>query len=417
MMKSMKETPFADALDHCLDAVISGEKSIDQVVSDYPQFSEELRGELEAALWLDQRRSAVAPRPNFLQSNRNYILDQIRAQSSNPAPQSTASSHWKLVARFAFVFLLAIAMIFSTARIAAASESALPGDRLYPVKLSVENLRLAVTLDVEQEIISRLAYANDRIEEAQTRVDQGQADKLKPALKNYQGHIQQVASLLDDLQNSKPDRARALGAEFEAAKSEHARRLSAMRASVPPDVAGLIDEIEAGLQPEGEEIGAPSSTPTPTVTLTTTPTQTSQPTEEQATPVSQTPPDQSAIEGTPPLVDKDGNPQDDRDGDPDDGDAGVGNDEDNEGNPQDDRDGDPDDGNAGIGDDDGGGNPQDNQDDDIPDDPAPPDDPGLPDDPGPPDDGNPQDGRDGIPDGNAGKGDNKDNKDKNNKNK
>ena len=116
-MKSMKESSFTDALDRCLDAVLSGEKSIVQAVSAYPQFAEQLRSELEAALWLDQRRAAVAPRPNFLQSNRNYILDQIRAQNANPAPQRAARSPWKLAIRFAFVFLLAVLMIFSTARI------------------------------------------------------------------------------------------------------------------------------------------------------------------------------------------------------------------------------------------------------------------------------------------------------------
>ena len=358
----MKKTSFADALDRCLDAVLSGEKTVDQAVSAYPQFAEELRGELEAALWLDQRRAAVAPRPNFLQSNRTYLLDQIRAQNASPAPQKAARSPWKLVPRFAFVFLLAVVMIFSTARIAAASESALPGDGLYPVKLAMENLRLAVTVDWEKEIALRMKHAQSRIDEAETRLDQGRGEELTPALENYQGHIQQVKSLLQDLQDSKPDRARVLKADFEHAKEEHALRLAAMRDSVPPDIASLIEAIEADLQSEDEDVGALSPTPTPTITLTQPASQIPQPTDEQTPVISQTPTDQNDPQGVHPLLDKDGDIGAGEDS-WDDDDQDQGDDQGQDGNPQDDRDGDPDDGNAGIGDDgDGGGNPQDDQD-------------------------------------------------------
>ena len=71
---------FEQILDICLEQIQSGQKSLDSALAQYPGIAAELRPRLEAALWLDGRKSSLDPRPGFVAASRNRLLSQIKSE-------------------------------------------------------------------------------------------------------------------------------------------------------------------------------------------------------------------------------------------------------------------------------------------------------------------------------------------------
>ena len=60
-------------LDSCLDLIASGSTTVEAVLDKYPQYSEQLRPPLEAAMWLQSRKEVFNPRPGFVQLSQRQI--------------------------------------------------------------------------------------------------------------------------------------------------------------------------------------------------------------------------------------------------------------------------------------------------------------------------------------------------------
>jgi hypothetical protein len=80
-------------------------------------------------------------------------------------------------------FLLVVILLVGGANVAAAA--ALPGNWLYPLKLAQETARVWIVPDESERLRLRLAWADRRLEEAQTRLDQGRSHDTQQALQGY----------------------------------------------------------------------------------------------------------------------------------------------------------------------------------------------------------------------------------------
>ncbi len=85
-------------------------------------------------------------------------------------------------------WLLAITLIISILTgggVVTASAEALPGDALYPVKVSLEAAQLMLTFDEGNQVQLRLQFAERRLGEMQALAEQGRYDEIPQALAGF----------------------------------------------------------------------------------------------------------------------------------------------------------------------------------------------------------------------------------------
>ncbi len=114
------------------------------------------------------------------------------------------------------VFVLLFTGWFSAVN---ASYQALPGERLYPVKLSMERVRLAIALTPEQNTELQIEFANRRLEEmvtlsASTRSDRVQAIQL--AVSKFK---QNVVNIKEEMGGENAELAKVVGRKTEVYKT------------------------------------------------------------------------------------------------------------------------------------------------------------------------------------------------------
>lgn len=138
-------------LDECVARLASGEATLGDCLTRYPEHADELRRLLTAATWLEVGRE-VRPAPIFKARARAQLLAHMKAK-----PRKQNSGIWAALLSFRFypalsrslnvaVGLAAILILFlSTGTVLA--QSALPGESLYEWKLTSEQLLRTVHPD------------------------------------------------------------------------------------------------------------------------------------------------------------------------------------------------------------------------------------------------------------------------------
>jgi hypothetical protein len=175
-MKSDPDRNFEDVLDECL-ARLNGGETLDAVLDEHAELAVELRPLLGMAAAL---RAAPVPRPRAaaVAAGKQKVLAAFAAQVT---PVDARNRRQRLRARLApasvgnaprwrYAFGTVLALILATSGAVAASSSSLPGDALYPVKQSVENLRLALAAGAESREALEQHFDEQRLLEVQSLV-------------------------------------------------------------------------------------------------------------------------------------------------------------------------------------------------------------------------------------------------------
>jgi hypothetical protein len=144
-----------EIFDECLLQLQNG-VPLEKVLSSHPEQATDLRPLLEIAQRLS--KAAGAPPTSTQQRSRAGFLEKASRMSFRKKV-----SIWRRTSlRLAGAVMLALVLVFSGIwGVTQTSASSLPGDRLYPVKRSVENVRLrfapsdAIRLNLEQEFDQR----------------------------------------------------------------------------------------------------------------------------------------------------------------------------------------------------------------------------------------------------------------------
>jgi len=299
---------FARILEVCLDRLQSGEATLETILVEHPDLAPELRPLLEVAAWLRAKQTALAPRPEFISSSWGNLVARMRQEQSamDGAPSLITSRgsferlrRWllavnqplnrRLALQFVMVLVLLLGLIAGGAGTAVASQQALPGEVLYPVKISLEQVELFLSADESNDIHLHLQFAQLRSAEMQKLVDLNRYLYLRDTLSNYQYHVHQAIRLVGVLASKDPEKAIALAPEVHRIVVSQPAILKNLAESVPERVfpgltaavqvaAGWVQTMDSLLQDLGIEItptpkaeGAVTSTPTGTTTPTSLP--------------------------------------------------------------------------------------------------------------------------------------------------
>ena len=136
-----------DVLEICLQELENG-ADLETVLARYPDLASELRPILKASIMARHgARLFLRPRQKRFDAAVAKVLQHAaQMREAKVAPRKRMIPFFQ---RLAIAFTLAALFLSSGTGLVSASSSALPGENLYPVKLTWENVRLFFTFNEE----------------------------------------------------------------------------------------------------------------------------------------------------------------------------------------------------------------------------------------------------------------------------
>ncbi len=281
---------FNEALQSCLDLIRGGRESIDSVVARYPEYGDELQAQIEIAMWLSSASAALDPSPGFVSASRRRLVSQIQLDNQ---PVAVAPLTWgerlqnflsvQKVAPVAFVFVLMLAL-FVSGTVVSASQKSLPGDDLYSVKLTLEQIALATSLDEKSDAELQIQYVENRLTEVQSLIVEERYEEIAETIQEYQEQVSKTLETIKTVSDQDRFLAYKLAAKLEGILDEQKIILAVLSANAPESV-GLNISIRVLFSSEVVKLTAenfanilpPPPVAPPTAVPTAAPTRTPRP--------------------------------------------------------------------------------------------------------------------------------------------
>lgn len=184
---------FEDILVQCIEDIKAGRSSIEDCLDRYPSMREQLEPLLKIALGIREPPD-VKPSPAFKVKARVWLMDQIHGgQAVTKWPWSRYDSQVKpipYIRRFSMsmtsvVIAIVLALSALGAGTAYASQSSLPGDTLYPLKLATEQAGMMLVRDDVARAERALSFADKRVREMVALAKNGRPQDLGLAVEKY----------------------------------------------------------------------------------------------------------------------------------------------------------------------------------------------------------------------------------------
>ena len=200
---------------------------------------------------------SVKPRKEWVENNRAILLSQIRGQEGKTIEDVSGVRYMDLlkvvfgykilapIVRPVSIAVLAIIVVLTggVVGVRAAKDSA-PGDLLYPIKLTSENLQVGLTTAPEKKTELYLSFAEERVKEIQqikTTADGSRAAKIGDAAQNLKENLQKANEQLAVVKVDAPDKA----VDLAKTVSEKAAAISGKLAEVGKDLKVNNESVEA----------------------------------------------------------------------------------------------------------------------------------------------------------------------------
>ena len=222
---------FDDILSECTERVLRGE-SLEQCLQRYPEQALEIEPLLRVAVAAGKASSAVEPRPEFKARVRHEVQSQLRSKGRKAEPKRNSALHW--IPRWAAVAAcVALVFVFAAGGTVAASSGSVPGDTLYSVKTTTEQIQLRLTFSKAAKAKLQARFAERRVWEMARLAQEGRTAHLAALAVRFEAHLAKIEQL---------------AAQIEATDPEDGERLSrleeVLHANMAKDLA-LLDKAEA----------------------------------------------------------------------------------------------------------------------------------------------------------------------------
>jgi len=184
-----KKVEYENILDESLSKVLQGEETIDSVVKAYSQWENQLKATLETAQWLSDQGQLLTPRTGFLKSSNQYMASHLMVTNLRRQFNSKAFGQVNYLRRFMITILILFVVFLGGAGLVIVGGESLPGDAFYPIKITTENLRLALTLQPSKEAYLHLQFAQEHLIACAILASQGQYNDAEIARRHYEHHM------------------------------------------------------------------------------------------------------------------------------------------------------------------------------------------------------------------------------------
>lgn len=222
-----------EILDQCIEEIRSGKASLADCLDRYSGIRRELEPLLKIALSIKEP-PGIKPSDAFKIRARVNLMEHIHSRrSARRSPGSVSQTGarqvwytmWLKPVAIAIVAILFISALGTGT--AYASRGSLPGDTLYPAKLSTEQLQRVLTFNDAAEVELELKFANTRLGEIGAIADK-RPDKIAVAISGYERNLNLAVSRAENAGNSE-----ALLETVDLAIIGHLYRLDEIEDSVP----------------------------------------------------------------------------------------------------------------------------------------------------------------------------------------
>lgn len=171
----MSNLNLYEALEICLQDIEKG-ADVEAVLFRYPDLADELRPILEASAGA-KSMAVPMPSPEVVQRNRARIL-QHAAQMREVRVKPLQRVWFASLRRLTVTVVVVVALFVSGTGLVRAAADTLPGDNLYPVKRTWEDLSLFLTFDSQLRETLEVERENERVYELQKLLAEGRSAEV-----------------------------------------------------------------------------------------------------------------------------------------------------------------------------------------------------------------------------------------------
>lgn len=189
-MKKRRE--FENILDECLERIIARGETIELCLADYPEHAQELEPLLRTAV-ITRGATDVRPRAEFRERARYQFQSAIREMQDKRRGFFGWLS-WQ--PRWATAVVAVLVLILASGGTVAAASNSMPDSPLYPVKLTTERVRVALTPSAlgKAELYARLA--DKRVAEIINMASKGKPEQVEKVTRRLNKQLMAMAALV-----------------------------------------------------------------------------------------------------------------------------------------------------------------------------------------------------------------------------
>ena len=241
----MRRNELADILASCLDSMERGERTVEECLALFPEHRDDIEPLLRTTAFI-RERADFRPHPGFHPASRARLLRRLTPRTSatvgypiRHARRNAPPVFSRRVALLWMVIFVSTVSLFASGTVYASS-NALPGEFLYPVKLSVEDARLLISDDVEDVLLSA-EFVQARVDEIQALIDNNREEDLDLAVNLLVERIHTSTEALAAVAEDNPEHAAQLSSLLEATLSSHTEILTSQLGNVPDQAKPAIE--------------------------------------------------------------------------------------------------------------------------------------------------------------------------------
>ena len=234
----MKENEIAKIIDLCISEISVGRATENDCFLKYPEIKKELRTAFSV---IQQFRSAesITLNAESRAAFKKTILFNLPDRENLVTKQNGLRYRWQNTKRrFAMTWVIIVTTVLSLlsgAGAVYASNDALPGEFLYPLKTWTEDIQLLLAPD-EMDVELAGIFASRRMDELLELLQSGEEIELDDLLGGYQNRTELMTQAFEKVRAHNPEEAIRLRIELETRLREQARIMET-----------LLDENEGSL--------------------------------------------------------------------------------------------------------------------------------------------------------------------------
>ena len=200
--------------------------------------------ELVAKSTLMATAQQVAPKREFVEESKNRIFNQLMELNRAQAPGKAARMRKRtfgnrLAASPVFSILLILILGFGFVGSVQAADQALPGDLLYIADTAIEEAHVLMALNDIARVQLRLDFADERLDEAQIKIGEGDTRNASIALAGFEKQMQEITIIILNSKDAIKGQLGTMVAEFHAINSEI---LISLANDLPSETAEMIQQ-------------------------------------------------------------------------------------------------------------------------------------------------------------------------------
>lgn len=241
-----RRVDIEQALESCLEQIKSGHESIDSALTKYPDYAQELRPQLETALWLGEHKASLDPRPGFVSASRSRLISKIQEEIKNPIAQENVPEldlwmriqtllidYRRHALHLAFSVIMLVILVYGGNRITNNVQNAIPGDKEYTEKIVLEEAELESNSDPVEQTRLHTEFAQTRLVETHDLVMEGRYDYIPETIDRFEYHVDEAIKSLNQLARQDVNQTEVLGATLHNVLVNQTPSLIVIEAVVP----------------------------------------------------------------------------------------------------------------------------------------------------------------------------------------